>query len=87
MKAVDYSRKTGLASTRQICNCMYLQRDAYYKCRERIEQRKSIEAILISFNFTFVYSQDVIELKNPSFEGLARCCKSPSGWESCGDRS
>ncbi len=40
---------------------------------------------LFAFNFTFVYSQDVIELENPSFEGLARCCKSPSGWESCGD--
>jgi len=41
--------------------------------------------LLIAINFSFAYSQDVIELTNPSFEDWARCCKPPSGWFSCGD--
>jgi len=25
-----------------------------------------------------------IDLRNPSFEDLSRCCKPPRGWEPCG---
>jgi len=47
MKAVDYSRKAGLASTEKVCNYMYVHRDAYYKCRKRDQQRKSIDSKVI----------------------------------------
>jgi len=48
MKAVDQSRKTRSVSVRQICNHVDLERDAYYKCRDRTQYRKSVEAKVIS---------------------------------------
>ena len=48
MKAVDNARESGLATTRQVCNCIHLQRDAYYKCRERDLQRRSVDCKVIS---------------------------------------
>lgn len=44
MIAVDISNQTRLASVEQICNCMYLHRDAFYKYRRRNAQRKSVES-------------------------------------------
>lgn len=43
MKAVEHSRKTGLASTEKVCNCMHLHRDAFYKCKVRDLQRESVD--------------------------------------------
>ena len=48
MKAVDNARESGLATTRQVCNCIHLQRDAYYKCRERDLQRRSVDCKVTS---------------------------------------
>ncbi len=47
MKAVEQSRKTGLASIQNVCSCLRLNRDAYYKCKGRLEQRKCMEAKVI----------------------------------------
>ena len=44
MIAVDASNQTRLASVEQICNCMYLHRDAFYKYRRRNAQRKTVES-------------------------------------------
>ena len=43
MKAVEKSRKTGFASVQKVCRCLRLNRDAYYKSKGRITQRKSVE--------------------------------------------
>jgi len=39
--------------------------------------------LLLSTN---LISQDKIELNNPSFEGISRCCTAPQNWEACGNR-
>ena len=43
MKAVELSKETGLASIAEVCGCLRLNRDAYYKCKGRFEQRKCVE--------------------------------------------
>lgn len=47
MKAVDYSTKLGLASLEQLCNCIHLHRDAYYKYKRRYDRREIIESQVI----------------------------------------
>lgn len=47
MKAVKQSRKTGLASVQKVCSSVRLNRDAYYKSKERLEAQKSTEAKVI----------------------------------------
>jgi putative transposase len=47
MIAVEHSRKTRLASTEKVCNYMHVHRDAYYKCKERHQQRKSVESRVV----------------------------------------
>jgi transposase InsO family protein len=47
MIAVDNSKKNGLASIEKVCNRMHLHRDAYYKSRDRLQQRKSEEIKVI----------------------------------------
>ena len=47
MKAVDNSSQKKLASIEQVCNCMYLHRDAYYKHKRRYEQREIVESKVI----------------------------------------
>jgi putative transposase len=42
--AVDNSNQTKVASIEQVCNCMYLHRDAYYKYKTRNAHRKTIES-------------------------------------------
>lgn len=44
MIAVDHSNHTKVASVEQVCNCMYLNRDAYYKYKRRNAQRKTVES-------------------------------------------
>ena len=46
MKAVVYSRKTGL-SVQQVCKCVQLKRDAYYKYRRRYDSLKTVEEKVI----------------------------------------
>jgi hypothetical protein len=48
MKAVEKSRNTGLVNIQEVCSCLRLNRDAYYKSKERWETRKSVEAKVIS---------------------------------------
>lgn len=48
MIAVEKSRKIGLASVQEVCNCMRLKRGAYYKTKERLDARKTVEAKVIS---------------------------------------
>jgi len=48
MIAVDNARKSGLATIRQVCNYLHLKRDAYYKCKRRNLQRKSVDEKVIS---------------------------------------
>ena len=48
MKAVEKSRNTGLASVQEVCSCLRLKRDAYYKSKARIIKRKSEETQLIN---------------------------------------
>ena len=48
MKAVKQSRKIGLASVQDVCSCVRLNRDAYYKSKVRISQRKCEETKVIS---------------------------------------
>ena len=31
-----------------------------------------------------IFSQEVIQLKNPSFEGIPQCCQPPLHWRDCG---
>jgi transposase InsO family protein len=45
--AVDNSNQTKLASVEQVCNCIHLHRDAYYKYKKRSVQRKSVEEQVI----------------------------------------
>ena len=47
MIAVEESRKTQLASTEKVCNRIHLHRDAYYKCKERYLERKSVETKVV----------------------------------------
>jgi putative transposase len=47
MKAVEYSRKTGLGPTEKVCNYMHVYRDAYCKCRARNEHRESVDSKVI----------------------------------------
>jgi ACT domain-containing protein len=42
--AVDNSNQTNLANVEQVCNCIYLHRDAYYKYKKRSVQRKAAES-------------------------------------------
>lgn len=44
MIAVDNSNQTNLANVEQVCNCIYLHRDAYYKYKKRSVQRKAVES-------------------------------------------
>ena len=44
MIAVDHSNQTKVASVEKVCNCMYLNRDAYYKYKRRNAQRKTVES-------------------------------------------
>jgi putative transposase len=46
--AVDNSNQTNLASVEQICNCIHLHRDAYYKYKRRDAKRKSVESQVIA---------------------------------------
>lgn len=46
MKAVNHSRETGF-SVRQICKCIHLKRDAYYKYKRRYDKREIVEAKVI----------------------------------------
>jgi putative transposase len=48
MKAVEKSRNTGLVNIQEVCSCLRLNRDAYYKSKERWETRKSVEAKVTS---------------------------------------
>jgi putative transposase len=48
MKAVEKSRETGLASAQQVCRRLHLNRDAYYKSKVRLKQRKTEETKIIS---------------------------------------
>jgi transposase InsO family protein len=48
MKAVGKSRNSGLASVQQVCSCLRLNRDAYYKSKVRIAKRKTEEDKVIS---------------------------------------
>tara|TARA_R110000868_G_C10832553_1_gene759475 strand:+ start:411 stop:1268 length:858 start_codon:yes stop_codon:yes gene_type:complete len=48
MKAVEKSRSTGLASVQKVCSKMNLNRDAYYKSKERWATRKSEDSKVIS---------------------------------------
>ncbi|MGL1885755.1 MAG: IS3 family transposase [Reichenbachiella sp.] len=48
MIAVEISRNTGLATVQEICRCLRLNRDAYYKSKVRLTQRKSDETKVIS---------------------------------------
>jgi putative transposase len=48
MKAVQKSRETGLASAQQVCRRLHLNRDAYYKSKVRMKQRKTEETKIIS---------------------------------------
>jgi len=48
MKAVKYSRETGLASVQQVCNCLRLKRDAYYKSKDRLKAQKRAETKVIN---------------------------------------
>lgn len=48
MIAVDNAKENGLTSIEKVCNCMHLHRDAYYKSKDRLQQRKSEEAKVIS---------------------------------------
>jgi putative transposase len=47
MKAVNQSKQNGLMNTEQVCNCMLLHRDAYYKYKRRYDQRKTVESQVI----------------------------------------
>jgi hypothetical protein len=38
----------------------------------------------LCLNFTFVKSQDIIHLKNPSFEDIPRASRPPKFWKDCG---
>jgi transposase InsO family protein len=42
--AVDSSSQTKVASVEQVCNCIHLHRDAYYKYKTRNTQRKTVES-------------------------------------------
>jgi putative transposase len=44
MRAVDKSIQTRLASIEQVCKCIHLHRDAYYKYKRRAGQRKTVES-------------------------------------------
>jgi transposase InsO family protein len=44
VKAVDNSNQTKLANVEQVCNCIHLHRDAYYKYKTRNAQRKTVES-------------------------------------------
>ena len=47
MRTVEKSRETDLASVGTVCNCLQLNRDAYYKTRVRlIEQKKTEEKVI-----------------------------------------
>jgi len=48
MKAVERSRKKGIASVQKVCSCLRLNRDAYYKSKVRLHTRKSVEAKVIA---------------------------------------
>ncbi len=47
MIAVDNSSQTRLASIEQVCKCIHLQRDAYYKHKRRYKQRKWVESQVV----------------------------------------
>ena len=47
MIAVDHSRQNQLVSTEQVCKCIHLHRDAYYKYKRRHAQRKAVESQVI----------------------------------------
>jgi len=48
MRAVAKAKKSGVATTTQVCNCIRLNRDAYYKCKERYLYRESVDAKVIN---------------------------------------
>ena len=48
MMAVEKSRDIPPISVQQVCSCLRLNRDAYYKSKVRIQQRKTQEAKVIS---------------------------------------
>ncbi len=39
---------------------------------------------LLLLSGIFLFSQDIIKLKNPSFYGIKRCCDIPERWIDCG---
>ncbi len=45
---------------------------------------KTIQILVFLFCSNALLSQQIITLRNPSFEDLPRCCKAPQGWEPCG---
>jgi putative transposase len=45
--AVDNSSQTRLATIEQVCNCIQLHRDAYYKHKRRYKQRKWVESQVV----------------------------------------
>jgi putative transposase len=47
MIAVDKSKQTGWASVEQVCNNIYLHRDAYYKLKRRNAQRQTVESKVV----------------------------------------
>ena len=47
MKAVTDSRRTGQITIEQLCNSIYLKRDAYYKYRRRYSLREAVESQVI----------------------------------------
>jgi transposase InsO family protein len=47
MKAVDTTRQKGVVCVETTCNLFDMHRDAYYKCKKRIQQRKAVESQVI----------------------------------------
>ena len=46
IKAVDHSKETRI-SVQQVCKCIHLKRDAYYKCRKRYDKREKVDTKVI----------------------------------------
>jgi transposase InsO family protein len=76
MKAVDTTRQNGVACVETTCNLFDMHRDAYYKSKKRIQQRKTVESQVIELvkeeriEQPRVGTRKLYEALQPSFESL-----------------
>ncbi len=74
MKAVDTTKHKGIICVEATCNLFDMHRDAYYKCRKRLQKRKTIESKVVELvkeeriEQPRVGTRKLYEALQPSFE-------------------